>query len=89
MEPCGMEGPPPVIAVTGRSWRQIDPRVRGEVGSSLDNVGAGRNYQTARARERGRKGVGKPNQWQKPRESSAAWESGGWVALRCWAGRGF
>ena len=50
MKPCGMGGPPPVIAVTGRSWRQIDPRVRGEVGSSLDNVGAGRNYQTARAR---------------------------------------
>ena len=36
--------------VIGRSWRQIDPRVRGEIGSSLDNVGAGRNYQTARAR---------------------------------------
>jgi len=50
MKPCGMGGPPPVIAVTGRSWRQIDPRVRGEIGSSLDNVGAGRNYQTARAR---------------------------------------
>ena len=50
MMPCGMRGSPPVIAVTGRSWRQIDPRVRGEVGSSLDNVGAGRDYQTARAR---------------------------------------
>ena len=63
MKPCGMEGPPPVVVATGRSWRQIDPRVRGEVGSSLDNVGASRNYQTVRARERGRKGVGRPNQW--------------------------
>jgi hypothetical protein len=25
MKPCGMRGPPPVIAVIGRSWRQIDP----------------------------------------------------------------
>ena len=43
------ERTPRVIEV-GRSWRLIDPRVRGEIGSSLDNVGAGRNCQTARAR---------------------------------------
>jgi transposase len=42
--------PPPVVAVTGRSWRQAKPRVGGEAGSGLDNVGAGRDHQTARAR---------------------------------------
>jgi hypothetical protein len=34
MKPCGMRGPPPVIAVTGRSWRQIDPRVRVRSGAA-------------------------------------------------------
>nr|WP_276607621.1 transposase [Microbispora catharanthi] len=53
---CGRRSPPPVIAVTGCSWRQAEPRVGGEAGSSLDNVGTDRNHQTVRARKRRWKG---------------------------------
>ena len=49
MSPGGLRGPPPVTAMTGRSWGQSGLEVKGSGGSSPDDVPTGRRQRPGRA----------------------------------------